>query len=154
MITPATLLLNITLVTHLSSERIYPLYELRRRWEGPIAVAFYVRSAEDVEELSIAMATLRDVDFAVEIPSLGRHGDITSYPANVMRNLAMSLVKTTHALVVDGDFVPSVGLYGNLTTTWAHLLVDNPTTAFILPCFRAARKDAVPKTFEEVCKHQ
>jgi len=42
---------DVTLVTHLSVERISALEKIFARWEGPIAVAFWLKNLDDVSKI-------------------------------------------------------------------------------------------------------
>jgi hypothetical protein len=132
---------NVTLATHLSVDRILPLFEMRRRWTGPMVATFYARNQHDVEVFAGLLRDLPDVKFAVEVPNIDEHGDFTSYPINILRNAALRLVETEYVFMVDGDFVPSLGLYEYLLRQSERLFYMGNYTALVIPCFSVFHED-------------
>ena len=92
------------------SKRIDPFYsrsyQMLRRWSGSASVTVYVR---DPERDLAALSELRSrVDFHLVLADL--HQDRV-YPVNTLRNVAINKCRTPWILLMDADFVPSVGMY-------------------------------------------
>ena len=64
-----------------------------------------------------------------------------SYPNNQLRNIALTGVQTSHALVLDIDILPSVDL-DKLFITYSHvneMVAESTNSAFILPVFESEK---------------
>jgi hypothetical protein len=89
----------------------------------------------------------RRVELAIVAPDF-EDDERYRYPINWLRNIAVGLIRTTHHLVIDADFVPNRALYSEIVTKrLAHMwrleesqsvgTVDLPNpshTAFVVPC--------------------
>lgn len=147
--------MDVTLVTQSSTNRAWLLHLFCQRWQGPVAAAVSCNEQEAVnaaatisalattaacgsltqtrERLTLSKegATLRRGRLALEIVKQeGR-----AYPINALRNAAMRLAATSHVLVLDIDFLPSIELYGSLL---AQLTPAGERVALVVPAF--ARK--------------
>lgn len=97
-----------TLLIQCSLDRLWILQdETCRRWRDPIVVVVYLTSPEySFDEL---MATCPQLTV---VPFVARNGEKEwNYPVNHLRNLGLDVVKTSHVLVIDADFVPSEDLH-------------------------------------------
>lgn len=127
---------DVTLVTHLSTDRIAMVEMIANRWIGPISVTIYVTEQE----------TIKLKNFVLDSPSLsirrniGYHlvfeglEDIT-YPINLLRNVALQEAATDFVFLCDADFVPSNGLYQYLTKSVLTMSRKFDKTAFVVPAF-------------------
>mmetsp|Transcript_25667 Transcript_25667/g.56205 ORF Transcript_25667/g.56205 Transcript_25667/m.56205 type:complete len:739 (+) Transcript_25667:97-2313(+) len=94
-----------TLVTQLSTDRIWMMRQHCTRWglDAPISVVVYTdRPTEEIIDLMVAEGCNRD-HLAVQTLSTKEYPE-TEYPVNRMRNMALSAVRTTHVMYVDVDF--------------------------------------------------
>jgi hypothetical protein len=100
-------------------DRFWLVEHICSRWQGPIVFAIfhpYVNrtlisalvsgSIQPLEKMGACGDRLRHVDFRAKSAD-----ELVQYPVNKLRNLALALVKTSHFLVADIDFLPSIGLY-------------------------------------------
>jgi len=89
---------------------------------------------------------------------------VADYPVNHLRNLGIGLVRTSHFIVADVDFVPSRGLYAELLRHGS-LMLSDLTLALVVPAFQrrggsctsvptcralAAQTNFIPATLEEL----
>lgn len=66
--------------------------------------------------------------------------DGTEYPVNLLRNLALSVVKTSHIVYADVDFWPSSDLYSILSKeTIKEQLASDSKLATVIPAFQMER---------------
>ena len=104
--------LNTTLVTQLDTQRLWLVNETCARWKDPLVIVVYF--ADESIHTDIA------VSFREEIEADCPHVDLlfvvndseeeTPYPINLLRNLALERVRTSHVLLTDADLLPSVEL--------------------------------------------
>lgn len=103
-----------TLVTQLSTDRLWLAREICARWQDPIVMVVFFASQSTFTDLSVSFsnemaAACPHVDLVLVVDdSPSNH--YTTYPINVFRNLGLEAVKTSHVLVSDADFLPSEDL--------------------------------------------
>ena len=128
---------GITLCLHGDISRINIMLRSRQQWAASVALAVLVRNASEMaiverrllrEELDVELGLLRWNAYLPprQSPCTGPCQGATltndqaweihpgqslwSYPANIMRNLALRLVETTQVLLLDADFIPSTSM--------------------------------------------
>ena len=99
----ALLEFDVTLVIQTSSDRLWLLEEICRRWGGPLAVAVFVPAGHSFHPLTSIPEICSGVN------RLAHHAhfaltpeELVEYPVNALRNAALRLVATSHFLVTDG----------------------------------------------------
>lgn len=100
-----------TLVTQLSSERIWMIGKHCRRWgyDHPLSVAVFTnRTLSNVTGDAVATGCTRH-QLSLSVLNSDDY-DEDDYPVNKLRNMALSQVRTTHVMYVDIDFWPSTTL--------------------------------------------
>jgi len=130
---------DITLTTHISTNKVRRLVALAARWNGPISVAVKVISIQDFREFQSLLQThqqhLKKVAFHLYFESKHRE-----YPNNILRNLALDQVQSDYFALFDVDLLPSpMNTHQHLRSTFD----DNPQledklkdkTVFILPAW-------------------
>lgn len=100
---------QVTIVTQCSIERLWNLEKICERWRGPIAVGVFSKFETSYTAKQKVMSTVRQCSWA-GVEAMQANSKNERYPVNTLRNLAWSLVKTSHALVLDVDFWPSINL--------------------------------------------
>jgi hypothetical protein len=131
---------GITLAMHLDKGRIGTLREVAPRWPGPIALAFFAASGEEVAWLVSTLTWTEGherIRYSIFMYADARN--ITNYPVNYMRNQALLLVRTELYLLLDGDFVVDAGIYERFSPTSptyaASLEALSDDEVFVVPCF-------------------
>ena len=125
---------DVTLVSHLTPDKLWMVGELCLRWRGPVSLALWVNATEDLETRRSETTFLarrngcRPFALTLAVDS----GE--SYPVNRLRNMALAAVNTSHHLVSDMDFLPSNGLR---TVARKRLMTffDNKV-AYVVPAFQ------------------
>ena len=123
---------DVSLVTHMSTDRLDRLQALRNVWDGPISCVMYIRSTREAQQLDIFAKEhfVGNIDIHVMYEP---HGE--AYPMNILRNIAMNHALTDFVLVLDADFVPSRGLHATLLNDTKSLERLRSRTLMVLPAF-------------------
>lgn len=102
-----------TLVSQTTLDRLLLMKETCQRWTSPIVMVVCVTPEElngkwkkTEQEYSKVCPHMKLIPFQVR----DEHEKIFKYPINVMRNRGLDEVATSHVLIVDADFIPSVDL--------------------------------------------
>lgn len=102
--------LQTTLVMQATMDRLWILEEICKRWKDPIIVVVALNDTESnriMSDRESACPQLRIIPYTF---SKDESSQPELYPVNVLRNMALDEVQTSHVLVADVDFVPSVNL--------------------------------------------
>lgn len=100
--------LTTTLMIQCSLDRMWILKEACSRWKDPIVVVVYVSVLEvppTPEEWQAVCPQMTVITYLAQDDD-----QAWGYPVNRLRNLGLDAIKTSHVLVVDVDFVPSMNL--------------------------------------------
>ncbi|XP_031341778.1 LARGE xylosyl- and glucuronyltransferase 1-like isoform X2 [Photinus pyralis] len=101
---------DVTLVTHLSYDKLPVFEDMCRRWRGPVSVALYIAE----ENFSKALDFIKRSSVLHRRHNIAYHAVITRgrfYPANLLRNVALRNVVTSHVFPLDVDFMPNLRLH-------------------------------------------
>ncbi|XP_019601954.2 xylosyl- and glucuronyltransferase LARGE2 isoform X1 [Rhinolophus sinicus] len=126
---------DVTLVAHLSMDRLQMLEALCRHWPGPMSLALYLTDAEAQQflrfvEASAVLSARPDVAYHV----VYREGPL--YPINQLRNVALAQALTPYVFLSDIDFLPSYSLYDYLRASIGQLeLGRGRKAALVVPAF-------------------
>uniref|UniRef100_A0A7S3DWC4 Uncharacterized protein n=1 Tax=Entomoneis paludosa TaxID=265537 RepID=A0A7S3DWC4_9STRA len=135
---------DISLVIHGSIDRMGRLLNNAKRWVGPISVAVYTKTPEQIQK-SFAFFKehsdkLSKVTFHFFFEKILVEKE-KLYPHNYVRNCALNFTDAEYVIILDVDFVPNRRAYGDL-----HDLVLNDTrvrealdnkTLMVLPAFES-----------------
>lgn len=112
--------INTTLVFQCSVNRVFLLNETCRRWQDPIVAIIRIDPGSRNNQLAYLNANLarwkpdcphlRVLAYRLDDSLDAGSNSQERYPINRLRNIGLDHVATSHALVVDIDFIPSVGL--------------------------------------------
>lgn len=133
-----------TLVTQLSDDRIWMIQHHCNRWgiTNPLSIVVFTdRDAVDVKAQLVSEGCSPD-HLTVQTVSKSKYDPSgTEYPVNVLRNLAFSAVKTTHAVYADVDFWPSSELHSLLSSpTSRERFAGDASLATVIPAFQMNRR--------------
>ena len=134
---------DVTLLTHLSANKLDTLVRQVARWQGPVSAAILISSDQDLEDFVTFVAQHHDGVFRrtsfhifMETPRSPR-----GYPHNILRNLALKYMQTDYFLALDSDFVTTKRCYDRLV---GYLAMDDfktklqAKTLLVLPAFEVA----------------
>jgi hypothetical protein len=135
--------IEFTLAIQLSYSRLWIMEHHCKRWgNNHISLAVAVKEESEKEDTGHRLFEMGcnqkiTVSF-VDVSSL------KDYPVNRLRNLALSHVKTTHSITMDGDLLVSPNLHEALLAHRAVLASDNKA-ALVIPAFEV-RNVCEPKS--------
>lgn len=158
----------VTLVVQTSTERLWILHETCKRWTHPIVAVVAVQSDDNNSDLdeqimaSVQEACSTQLDLVTHAIDL----KTAPYPVNVLRNLGLDRVRTSHVIMADIDFVPSEHL-DELIVQYVEDRGDHD--AMIVPAFQrvldppcttvddckqhlASNESFLPRTFDELAQ--
>lgn len=102
---------DVTLVVHLSIDRLRVLDDLALHWPGPISAAIYLSESET----NLLLSSIENGDNLARRNNIGYHLAFRdqgfNYPINKLRNVALNNAKTPYVFLSDVDFLPSLNLY-------------------------------------------
>eukprot|EP00977_Amphora_coffeiformis_P011396 scaffold2760_cov167-Amphora_coffeaeformis.AAC.10 len=105
-------LVQTTLVTLLDVERLWMAKHICARWKDPIVMIMYFADENEYSNAAESFGQEMKMEcshvnllFFVDDSSPGKKK--APYPINLLRNLALEEVQTSHVLLTDGDFLPS-----------------------------------------------
>jgi hypothetical protein len=116
--------IDFTLVSQLSEDRLWMMQHVCYRWgtAHPISIVIFTnRSRGEIlrDVRGMGCSSFEDSEDEDEGTSLLQVFDssqypVHEYPINALRNMALSAIRTTHAIYIDIDLWPSTGLYQSL----------------------------------------
>jgi hypothetical protein len=128
-----------TLVTQLSSDRLWMLRHHCQRWPYPMSVAVLTNQTQSQVLDGLVHMGCDSSQLTVQVLSATDYPD-TDYPVNVLRNLALSHVTTSHVMYVDIDFWVSTDLHRLLNAdSTRQALANNHKLAVVVPAFQLHR---------------
>ncbi|KNB44710.1 hypothetical protein JH06_3186 [Blastocystis sp. subtype 4] len=127
---------SFTIVTIASSNRIFMLPFLQQRWKGPIICVLYSNSLNEIMQIENELSQVqlrRNVQLIVYNVTEDCYS-FSNYPINVLRNIGISLVRTTHYIMLDIDAWPAWNVEEEMMRIPDFILRD-PDSVIILPIF-------------------
>ena len=113
---------DVTIILHLSLDRLRVLDELAKHWPGPISVAIYLPE----QELNLLLQSIRDSENLARRRNIGYHLVFKdhgfNYPINRLRNIALRNALTPFVFLSDIDFIPASSLYSYLKETIGEMM--------------------------------
>lgn len=134
---------SFTLALQLSADRMWMLPHHCKRWgKNPIsAVILSDNDATTMKERAVSAGCMEEY-LTVKVVKKSKYDPKgTEYPVNILRNLALSAVNTSHVVYADMDFWPASNLYSTLShaNVKERLLLD-PHLATVIPAFQMERQ--------------
>ncbi|KAL7534472.1 hypothetical protein ACHAWF_004846 [Thalassiosira exigua] len=133
-----------TIVSQLSHDRIWMVPHHCERWgaDNPMSLAVFTDlTPEEVKDRLVAEGCSGE-RLAVQTVSPKAYDPTgTEYPVNVLRNLALSKVRTSHVVYADVDFWPAADLHDVLSLPNIRKgLAKDPKLAAVVPVFQMFRQ--------------
>ena len=134
--------IDFTIASQLSYNRLWMMEYHCIRWTQAMSLAIYIGNnqttitSDSIRQEMIQMGCSEHQDITVQV--LSGYSD-EEYPVNVLRNMALSKVRTTHVVYVDVDFWVSTDLY-TILNQHREALVSNPKLALVVPAFQLSRQ--------------
>jgi hypothetical protein len=91
-----------TLVTQLSDNRLWMMKRHCAGWKSDISLSVFTNRTKDAVEEDLVKSGCKR--FSLSVLQMANYPGLGDYPVNVLRNLAISGVKTSHFLYIDSDF--------------------------------------------------
>lgn len=130
-----------TLVTQLSGDRLWMMEHHCQRW-GPHPISIAVVTNETAQKVRNRLTDLGCPRKQLFVQTIKDYY-AQDYPVNLLRNMAMQKVTTSHVAYVDVDFWEATDLYTNLmTSNIRQHLADDPKAALVLPAWQLLRQCA------------
>jgi hypothetical protein len=112
--------IQVTLVLQSSIDRLWILDETCRRWSGPVIAVVAIPNRTFHEDAAVLQREWKEKCHQLDLIPFNLVNDHESpekYPINRLRNIGLRAVKTSHILLLDIDFVPSLGLNQRIRDT-------------------------------------
>lgn len=163
---------EISLCTHVTSDKMHTLPVLEEFWGGPMSIAVWITSQEAIDQFYEFVATQpdslsRSASYHVYLEHKPETLDIPGarplYPHNVLRNMAMKHMDTDFFLNNDADIVTKPGAYRDLMklmkdtkpkTQMVKVPGKRKTETVIYDPNTAGRSPDMPMSLSEQLKHR
>ncbi|KAK8809494.1 hypothetical protein WA158_000437 [Blastocystis sp. Blastoise] len=126
---------DITLASQSGMERLPFVPYLLKLWRGPFSVCFFVYDNNRTTFETILSTYYLPSRFSF---STYYTSNVTIYPINTLRNIAIRKVKTSHFWLTDIDMWPSSDLY-EILLSLSNSYLQNTNAAIIIPAFQMKR---------------
>lgn len=130
-----------TVVSQMSSNRLWMMEYHCSRWKHSFSIALYQPDGESGTTIDRVYKELEQMGCSrdnIAISIVSGYSE-EEYPVNVLRNAALSKVRTSHVVYIDVDFWPSVDLHETLQHH-VQLLAEDPKQTLVLPAFQLNRQ--------------
>ena len=132
-----------TLVSQLSHDRIWMVQYHCERWgDNPMSIAVFTDLIAAKVKADLVRKGCSEEHLTVQTVSKTKYDPSgTEYPVNLLRNLAISAVKTSHIVYDDVDFWPASDLHSILSDDkMKERLASDAKLATVLPVFQMNRR--------------
>ena len=136
-----------TLVSQLSLDRLEKFRLLLNHWDGPMSLTMYGTDGEAWSLETFLQQESIDRDNVV-VHVVYKQGWF--YPVNHLRNLALNTVSTRYVFLIDGDFLPSFGLFEHLKKANKALLTGYKKRALVIPAFNGKKGFIYPSSKKDL----
>lgn len=136
--------ISYSLVTQLSDNRLWMMERHCAGWKSDISLAVFTNRTKDLVENELVK--LGCSKFSLRVLQMSDYPDEGDYPVNVLRNLAISAVKTSHFVYIDSDFWLSSNTDSVLMKKDVkEALSKDPKQAIVIPAYQLHSKCSKPK---------
>ena len=136
--------ISYTLVTQLSDNRLWMMKRHCSGWKSNVSLAVFTNRTKDAVEEDLVKLGCRS--FSLSILQMADYPGLGEYPVNVLRNLAISGVETSHFLYIDSDFWLSENTDDVLMKREVKgALSKDPKQAIVIPAYELHSKCENPK---------
>jgi hypothetical protein len=135
----SALSVSFTLVSQLPDDRVWMLQHHCERWGNyPMSIVVVTdRIAVEVQSELVLMGCSAEQVTVQTISTTKYNLSETEYPVNLLRNMALSAVKTSHIIYADVDFWPSTRLHSILSNiSTQESFASDPKLAAVVPTFQ------------------
>ena len=127
---------DVTLVLHLSFDRLPMLEKVCLYWKGPVSAAIFLSDYEVSHLLHFtSLSDIFNKRKNIAFHLVFRNSNEKIYPINFLRNVALQNVKTEYVFLCDVDFAPMFHLYEYILSLIPE--ESSSKTAFIIPAFES-----------------
>jgi hypothetical protein len=141
--------ISYTLVTQLSTNRIWMMEYHCQRWTQHMSIAILTNETHNQVMEELIQWNCRPDQVTLTVLDASQYPN-DDYPVNVLRNLAFAQVRTSHVAYVDVDFWESQHMYDVLMGEDIRTQLSNdPQLALVLPAFQLHRQCQVYKECPE-----
>jgi hypothetical protein len=135
LLAPAsTFTVSVTLVTQLDATRLDYLAQAAVRWRAPL-IAAVLLSRDTTLGRAIGNRVFESHVTLLPHVTPVTPANASSYPINLLRNLGIQSVNTTHYIVLDVDLWPSASLHAAIMGV-PNLLLRSKYAALVVPAFQ------------------
>ena len=133
---------KVTLATASSEDRLWTISEYCSHWRGQISLVIYGNKTYDayletLNSFPSCSSSISRIKFFVRAPAEDEIARPEMFPVNTLRNLAISLVQTSHFLYLDIDFWPATNLFDLVhSADTIKALASDPKLAVVVPAFQ------------------
>lgn len=122
----------VTLIAHMTEDRLPKLDIILQHWNGPVSVAVYI----NIDHLHDFIPRLLEIEglkerYNVLLHFVPEEGVI--YPVNYLRNVAINNTKSRYIFLSDIDFIPVIGSHNILLEDLQG--IDGEKKVFVVPAF-------------------
>jgi hypothetical protein len=133
---------NVTLVTHLTADRLSVFEKQANHWKGDISVSIYLpQRKEKILKKFISKSKVLKSRQNINYNLVYSEGEL--YPINFNRNVALDNAQTEFVFLVDVDFIPNIGLFEHIEDNIKALSMSTSRRALVVPAFESKQKDFV-----------
>ena len=147
---------DLTIVTHLTIDRLNFLIENSKSFKGPISASIFIKNPNELIKLMETYSNVFELRKYVTIHLIFRNKKNKIpfiYPTNLMRNIARKNSKTFFILSIDVSFIVNENLFKDTNNNkLINIFKKFPSkfkTLLILPCYHQLNKER-PKEKKEI----
>ncbi len=129
---------DVTLVVHLSYDRLFMLRRLLTNWDGPISIALYVSEEESYKLGEIFSDFSQEQMAKIAVHTVYKTGEL--YPFNYLRNVAWEFSTTPYVFLNDADLIPVPSMYVRMRS-FLQSSSTSTKVAYVVPAFETLHSD-------------